>query len=371
MILDEAQAIKNADHRVGQGGAAAARPAPPGAERHADREPPRRAVEPLRVPQPRHARARVGLRTAIDAGRDARATRTLDAARAGAAAVHPAPHQGAGRAELPEKIEQTIHCELEAPQRELYDELRDHYRADAAARGSRATGWQVEDADARGAAASAPGGVPPGPDRPGRARRASAPSSTCCCRSCRGRRRRAQGAGLLAVHEPARRSCASGSTHERHHATSTSTARPATAQARVERSRTDPDCRLFLISLKAGGLGLNLTAAEYVFLLDPWWNPAVEAQAIDRAHRIGQTRHVFAYRLIARDTVEEKIARAAAEQARPGRRHPERRCRTDSFAEGRRSRKAPFLTTSVPPQGGSFKNVIERIRISRENRRSR
>ena len=53
--------------------------------------------------------------------------------------------------------------------------------------------------------------------------------------------------------------------------------------------------------------GLNLTAADYVFLLDPWWNPAVEAQAIDRAHRIGQTRQVFAYRLIARDTVEEKV----------------------------------------------------------------
>jgi SNF2 family DNA or RNA helicase len=62
-----------------------------------------------------------------------------------------------------------------------------------------------------------------------------------------------------------------------------------------------------LISLKAGGLGLNLTAAQYVFLLDPWWNPAVEAQAIDRAHRIGQTNRVFAYRLIARDTVEEKV----------------------------------------------------------------
>jgi len=54
-------------------------------------------------------------------------------------------------------------------------------------------------------------------------------------------------------------------------------------------------------------LGLNLTAAEYVFLLDPWWNPAVEAQAVDRAHRIGQTKQVFAYRLIARDTVEEKV----------------------------------------------------------------
>ena len=54
-------------------------------------------------------------------------------------------------------------------------------------------------------------------------------------------------------------------------------------------------------------MGLNLTAAEYVFLLDPWWNPAVEAQAVDRTHRIGQTRPVFAYRLVARDTVEEKV----------------------------------------------------------------
>jgi superfamily II DNA or RNA helicase len=77
--------------------------------------------------------------------------------------------------------------------------------------------------------------------------------------------------------------------------------------ARVERFQNDPDCRLFLISLKAGGVGLNLTAAGYVFLLDPWWNPAVEAQAIDRAHRIGQRQTVFAYRLIARGTVEERI----------------------------------------------------------------
>ncbi len=75
----------------------------------------------------------------------------------------------------------------------------------------------------------------------------------------------------------------------------------------VERFQSDPNCKLFLISLRAGGQGLNLTAAEYVFLLDPWWNPAVEAQAIDRAHRIGQTSRVFAYRLITRDTVEEKV----------------------------------------------------------------
>ena len=78
-------------------------------------------------------------------------------------------------------------------------------------------------------------------------------------------------------------------------------------QACVDRFQNDPACQVFLISLKAGGLGLNLTAAEYVFLLDPWWNPAVEAQAIDRAHRIGQTRPVFAYRLIAANTIEERI----------------------------------------------------------------
>jgi len=78
-------------------------------------------------------------------------------------------------------------------------------------------------------------------------------------------------------------------------------------QVRVDRFQSDPACPLFLISLKAGGHGLNLTAADYVFLLDPWWNPAVEAQAIDRAHRIGQTRSVLATRLVARDTVEEKI----------------------------------------------------------------
>ena len=75
----------------------------------------------------------------------------------------------------------------------------------------------------------------------------------------------------------------------------------------VERFQTDPDCKVFLISLKAGGSGLNLTAADYVFILDPWWNPAVEAQAIDRAHRIGQSNPVTAYRMICKDTVEEKI----------------------------------------------------------------
>jgi hypothetical protein len=77
----------------------------------------------------------------------------------------------------------------------------------------------------------------------------------------------------------------------------------------VEAFQTDPDPCVFLLSLKAGGSGLNLTAASYVILYDPWWNPAVENQAIDRAHRIGQTQPVMAYRLLAKNTIEEKIQR--------------------------------------------------------------
>jgi SNF2 family DNA or RNA helicase len=76
---------------------------------------------------------------------------------------------------------------------------------------------------------------------------------------------------------------------------------------RVERFNQTPSIPIFLISLKAGGTGLNLTGADYVIHYDPWWNPAVENQATDRAHRIGQTRHVFNYKLITRGTVEEKI----------------------------------------------------------------
>ncbi|GAA3615048.1 DEAD/DEAH box helicase [Microlunatus ginsengisoli] len=70
---------------------------------------------------------------------------------------------------------------------------------------------------------------------------------------------------------------------------------------------TGGSASVFLISLKAGGFGLNLTQADYCFVLDPWWNPAAEAQAVDRAHRIGQTRPVMVYRLVARDTIEEKV----------------------------------------------------------------
>ena len=75
----------------------------------------------------------------------------------------------------------------------------------------------------------------------------------------------------------------------------------------ITRFQNDENCRVFLISLKAGGVGLNLTAADYVYIVDPWWNPAVEQQAIDRTHRIGQTKNIFAYRMICTDTVEDKI----------------------------------------------------------------
>lgn len=78
-------------------------------------------------------------------------------------------------------------------------------------------------------------------------------------------------------------------------------------QGQVEMFQNNDDVRIFLISLKAGGLGLNLTAADYVFILDPWWNPAIEAQAVDRAYRIGQKNQVFTYKFITKNTVEEKI----------------------------------------------------------------
>ena len=75
----------------------------------------------------------------------------------------------------------------------------------------------------------------------------------------------------------------------------------------IQNFQNNDECRVFLISLKAGGVGLNLTAADYVYIVDPWWNPAVEQQAIDRTHRIGQTKNIFAYRMICVDSIEDKI----------------------------------------------------------------
>lgn len=84
----------------------------------------------------------------------------------------------------------------------------------------------------------------------------------------------------------------------------------------VKRFQEEPDVPVFLISLKAGGVGLNLTAAEYVFILDPWWNPAVESQAVDRSHRIGQKKTVFSYKFITKGTIEEKIVKLQERKAK-------------------------------------------------------
>jgi len=207
--------------------------------------------------------------------------------------------------DLPEKTEQTLFVELGETQRKAYDELREHFRAELAGRIGRM-------------------GI-------GRSRIAVLEALLRL-------RQTACHAGLV-DHSRVDESCAKLDTlleqleevlAEGHKALVFSQftsflsilrrrldekgtvyeyldGRTTDRQARVARFQEDADCKLFLVSLKAGGQGLNLTAADYIYILDPWWNPAVEAQAVDRAHRIGQTRPVFAYRLIARDTVEEKI----------------------------------------------------------------
>jgi superfamily II DNA or RNA helicase len=207
--------------------------------------------------------------------------------------------------ELPEKTEQTIFCELEGPQRKQYDELRNHYRDTLLARvqsqGMGKSKMHVLEALLRlRQAACHPGLLD--------VKRSQDPSAKLDVLMDQLEELREEGhkalvfsqfTSLLAIVRArlddagVRYEYLDGATRNR--------------EAHVDAFQNDPECGLFLISLKAGGLGLNLTAAEYVFLLDPWWNPAVEAQAVDRAHRIGQTRPVFAYRLIARDTVEEKV----------------------------------------------------------------
>ena len=207
--------------------------------------------------------------------------------------------------ELPEKTEQTIYCDLEGKQRKFYDELRDYYRArllkgDVDEQSGQYKIQVLEALLRLRQAACHPGLI----DK----RRVLEPSSkvdTLLAQLDQVLEENhkalvfSQFTSLLAIVR-SRLDAAKipyayldGRTRDR--------------EARVAEFQNDPKIKLFLISLKAGGLGLNLHAAEYVYLLDPWWNPAVEAQAIDRAHRIGQTRQVFAYRLIARDTVEEKV----------------------------------------------------------------
>ena len=214
--------------------------------------------------------------------------------------------------ELPAKTEQILYCDLRERQKRLYDELRDHYRAALGQRvgesGLNRSKIQVMEALLRlRQAACHPGLIDPA--------RGHEHSTKLEVLLRHLREVLAEGHKALVFSQftsflallrqrldrlATRYEYLDGRTRDR--------------EAPVQRFQTDPDCRLFLISLKAGGFGLNLTAADYVFLLDPWWNPAVEAQAIDRTHRIGQQRPVFAYRLVARGTVEEKIVELQAKK---------------------------------------------------------
>lgn len=206
--------------------------------------------------------------------------------------------------ELPARTEQTLYCDLEPPQRALYNELRDHYRASllgkVATAGLGRSKLQILEALLRlRQAACHPGLVDPA--------RAAEPAAKLDILVPRLQELAGDGRKVLVFSQfTTLLGLLRTRLDEAQLAYEYLDGRTRDRQARVERFQQGK-CPLFLISLKAGGLGLNLTAAEHVFLLDPWWNPAVEAQAIDRAHRIGQTRPVFAFRLIARDTVEEKV----------------------------------------------------------------
>ena len=215
--------------------------------------------------------------------------------------------------DLPEKSEQTVYCDLEPAQRKLYDELREHYRrallGRVASEGIKKSKIQILEALLRlRQAACHPGLI----DKAKWSGKSSAkldmllPQLRAVFDEGHKTLVFSQFTSMLAIvrrrldEEGISYAYLDGRTRDR--------------QARVRQFQDDPACKVFLISLKAGGLGLNLTAADYIFLLDPWWNPAVESQAIDRAHRIGQTRPVFAYRLIARDTVEEKVLELQAQK---------------------------------------------------------
>lgn len=206
--------------------------------------------------------------------------------------------------DLPPKNEQTIFCEMGKQQQALYDELRDFYRASLTKRVKK-TGMQKSKMHVLEALL--------------RLRQAA------CHPQLLDRKNTAHSAKLDMLMEHLREVTAEGhkalvfsqftslleivrrQVEQEKMTFEYLDGRTRRRDLKVNRFQTDPDCSLFLISLKAGGHGLNLTAADYVFILDPWWNPAVEAQAVDRAHRIGQQRPVFAYRLICKGTVEEKI----------------------------------------------------------------
>jgi SNF2 family DNA or RNA helicase len=209
--------------------------------------------------------------------------------------------------DLPRKTEQTITCELDGAQRTLYDELREHYRSALLSRirreGLARSKIQILEALLRlRQAACHPGLIDPRRAGDGSAKfDVLFPQLDEVLEEGHKALVFSQFTSLLALVKE--RLDARGLRYAYLDGAMGARARDNA----VRRFQEDPQCTLFLLSLKAGGHGLNLTAAEYVYLLDPWWNPAVEAQAIDRTHRIGQTRPVFAYRIVAADTIEQKI----------------------------------------------------------------
>ncbi|MGA2253341.1 MAG: SNF2-related protein [Thermoguttaceae bacterium] len=207
--------------------------------------------------------------------------------------------------ELPQKTEQTLHCDLEGKQRKRYDELRTYYRAALTERiaktGMAKAKIHVLEALLRLRQVAL---------HPGLLDKNAVDESSAKLDVLMEQLREIIDEGhkaLVFSQFTSFLSIVRNRLDQENFIYEYLDGRTRQRQQHVERFQNDASCPLFLISLKAGGHGLNLTAADYVFILDPWWNPAVEAQAIDRAHRIGQERHVFAYRLIARDTVEEKI----------------------------------------------------------------
>jgi superfamily II DNA or RNA helicase len=207
--------------------------------------------------------------------------------------------------DLPEKTEQTIFCELGETQRKAYDELREHYRQELSGRIGKMGIGRSRIAVLEALLRLRQTACHPGLVDAGRIDEPAAKLETLLEQLGEVL---AEGHKVLVFSQftsflsIVRRQLEARSIPYEY-----LDGKTTDRQARVAHFQEDPDCRLFLVSLKAGGQGLNLTAADYIYILDPWWNPAVEAQAVDRAHRIGQTRPVFAYRLIARDTVEEKI----------------------------------------------------------------
>jgi SNF2 family DNA or RNA helicase len=207
--------------------------------------------------------------------------------------------------ELPERTEQTIYCELESGERRQYNELREHYRSALMGRidkqGIAKSQMHILEALLRLRQAACHPALLDGKRKGDSSAKLDALLANVAEVLSEGHK------ALVFSQFTSFLSIVRASLDRDDVAYEYLDGRTRDRESRVQRFQSDPSCKLFLISLKAGGVGLNLTAADYVYLLDPWWNPAVEAQAIDRTHRIGQTNRVFAYRLIARDTVEEKV----------------------------------------------------------------